>query len=88
MENTATTTAAATYTLVAEDFGRGDAERMFARLGNAVVAVETTTRTDVCRGVERTITGFRITMRGGFEGLRNTIAHARAVDAGFCAFCA
>ena len=86
MTNT-TATATRTYVLVAEDFGRGDADRLFARLGDAVLSVETTTRTDVCRGTERTITGFRITMDGGFDGLRNTVAHSKAVDAGYLAFC-
>lgn len=73
-------TEAPTYVLVVEDFsGRASEDDLFARLGPFVVAVERTSRTD--RG--RTIPGMRITLRSGFSGLRNTVAHAMGVGTGF-----
>lgn len=76
-----------TYTLVAEDFGNGNAETLFSRLGTAAVTITATTRTMTTRGQERTITGFRVEMDGGFDGMRNTVAHGHACAAGFVAFC-
>jgi len=89
-ENTTTSREATmntTYILVAENFGNGNAEALFARLGSAAVTITETTRTMTTRGVERTIPGFRIEMAGGFNGMRNTVAHGHACSTGFIAFC-
>ena len=75
---------APTYVLVAEDFsGRADEDVLLARLGVDALAVERTTRTVTARGETRTVPGLRITVRGGFLGVRNTVAHGIAVGAGF-----
>lgn len=76
-----------TYTLVAEDFGKGDAKALLARLGTAAVTITETSRTMTTRGEERTINGLRIVMDGSFDGMRNTVAHGHACSAGFIAFC-
>ena len=75
-------TTAPTYVLVVENFsGRADTDDLIARLGDAVVQIAHTVRVDR----DRTITGMKITVRGGFDGLRNTVAHAMGVGTGFVA---
>jgi hypothetical protein len=64
-----------TYELVTFDYGRGDAERLLERLADYTVAIE--------RSVYGEIPTMRITLRSGFDGLRNTVAHGMACSAGF-----
>jgi hypothetical protein len=68
--------------------GTANLDLLLTRLGDSVLAVTATTNTVTMRdGDIRTIPGFRIRIRGGFDGMRNTVAHSHACNCGFIASC-
>lgn len=73
---------ARTYTLVVEDYGRGDITRLRASLNRYAVSWTRTMRADRTQRIG----GFRVVLRGGFDGIRNTQAHALACNAGYMAW--